>query len=326
MAQTLLSGVNIVYNGNPISDLSLGAFLDKFMEKKPKQNTWHGASEIEPAKKVSISAFQFTLRCSHLILRIFRRQLAEGVFCNFLLFSQLDMSHQLIGAEILSLAEADVPPEDVVFHKFYMNKKDSSKKLKKKKKKKTAEDEAAEDIYAVAGNDDESDNEEIENVMDSADPSAEAGDDYDYDDLDNIDNDDDEDLIAEGSDEEIGKRSHDDIDSFGEDSDGDIAEGQADDVSDFDEETEFAEASFGGDSDDDIAEGEADDGSDLDGSFNQGKKMMMNKRKSRKGAGASPFASIEDYQHLMEEEAPESDAPTKKKHKSKKDKKKRKLS
>lgn len=56
MAGTLLSGVNIVYNGNPLSDLSLGAFLDKFMEKKPKQSTWHGASEIEPAKKVSFSA------------------------------------------------------------------------------------------------------------------------------------------------------------------------------------------------------------------------------------------------------------------------------
>lgn len=52
MARTLLSGVNIVYNGNPLADLSLGAFLDKFMEKKPKQNTWHGASQIEPAKKV----------------------------------------------------------------------------------------------------------------------------------------------------------------------------------------------------------------------------------------------------------------------------------
>lgn len=52
MAGTLLSGVNIVYNGNPISDLSLVAFLDKFMEKKAKQSTWHGASQIEPAKKV----------------------------------------------------------------------------------------------------------------------------------------------------------------------------------------------------------------------------------------------------------------------------------
>lgn len=53
MAGTLLSGANIVYNGNPLNDLSLTAFLDKFMEKKPKQSTWHGGSQIEPAKKVS---------------------------------------------------------------------------------------------------------------------------------------------------------------------------------------------------------------------------------------------------------------------------------
>lgn len=53
MARTLLSGANIVYNGNPLHDLSLASFLDKFMEKKPKQSTWHGASQIEPAKKVS---------------------------------------------------------------------------------------------------------------------------------------------------------------------------------------------------------------------------------------------------------------------------------
>lgn len=54
MAKTLLSGANIVYNGNPLNDLSLAAFLDKFMEKKPKQNTWHGASDIEPTKKVNL--------------------------------------------------------------------------------------------------------------------------------------------------------------------------------------------------------------------------------------------------------------------------------
>lgn len=52
MARTLLSGANIVYNGNPLNDLSLTAFLDKFMEKKPKQSTWHGGSQIEPTKKV----------------------------------------------------------------------------------------------------------------------------------------------------------------------------------------------------------------------------------------------------------------------------------
>ena len=55
MARTLLSGATIVYNGNPLNDLSLTAFLDKFMEKKPKQSSWHGGSSIEPAKKVCIA-------------------------------------------------------------------------------------------------------------------------------------------------------------------------------------------------------------------------------------------------------------------------------
>jgi ribosome biogenesis protein MAK21 len=53
MARTLCSGANIVYNGNPLNDLSLTAFLDKFMEKKPKQSTWHGGSQIEPVKQVN---------------------------------------------------------------------------------------------------------------------------------------------------------------------------------------------------------------------------------------------------------------------------------
>lgn len=59
MARTLLSGNNIVYSGDPLTDLSLPAFLDKFMEKKPKGNRiaegkWHGGSQIAPAKKVSL--------------------------------------------------------------------------------------------------------------------------------------------------------------------------------------------------------------------------------------------------------------------------------
>lgn len=54
MARTILSGLNIVYDGNPLNDFSLSAFLDKFMEKKPKPSMWHGGSQIEPAKEVSL--------------------------------------------------------------------------------------------------------------------------------------------------------------------------------------------------------------------------------------------------------------------------------
>ncbi|KAK6148778.1 hypothetical protein DH2020_016303 [Rehmannia glutinosa] len=270
MAGTLLSGVNILYNGNPLSDLSLGAFLDKFMEKKPRQNIWHGASQIEPAKKV-------------------------------------DMNHQLIGAEILSLAEADVPPEDVVFHKFYMNKMNSSKKPKKKKKK-TAEDEAAEELYAVDGDEDGSEDEEIDNVLDSVNPSSlEADGDYDYNDLDKIANEDDEDLIGDASDD----NDDDEID-IPSDIDNEEIE---DDV-----EASSRENSDADDDDDDVAIGEADDGSDIDeGSFVQ-------RKKKRKSKGVSPFASLEEYEHLMEDEVPEKDTPTKKKGHKHKSKKKRKIS
>lgn len=52
-ATKLLVGVNIEYGGNPLTDFTIGSFLDKFMEKKPRQATWRGPSEIEPAKKVS---------------------------------------------------------------------------------------------------------------------------------------------------------------------------------------------------------------------------------------------------------------------------------
>ncbi|XP_011072672.1 CCAAT/enhancer-binding protein zeta [Sesamum indicum] len=279
MARTLLSGVNIVYNGNPLSDLSLGAFLDKFMEKKPKQSIWHGASQIEPAKKI-------------------------------------DMNHQLIGSEILSLAESDVPPEDVVFHKFYLNKMNSSKKPKKKKKK-TAEDEAAEELYAVDGDEDGSDDEEIDNMLDSVNPTSEEGE-YDYDDLDKIADEDDEDLIANGSDEELDIPSdieYEDIENGetssrenSDNSDSDVAIGEADDGSD-----------------DDVAIGTADDGSDFDDSFDQRKiDQRKKKRRTFKDSGASPFASLEDYQHLMEDNAPESNSSMKKKRN--KSKKKRKVS
>ncbi|RZC77535.1 hypothetical protein C5167_001718 [Papaver somniferum] len=278
MARTLLSGTNIVYNGNPLTDLALPAFLDKLMEKKPKSSTWHGGSQIEPAKK-------------------------------------LGTNNLLIGAEILSLDEEDVAPEDLVFHKFYTNKMNSSKKPKKKKKK-VAEDEATEELLGfdrgdgseddIGGDDDggedeiggdESDNEEIDNLLDSGDlPLDEAAGDYDYDDLDQVAEEDDEDLIGGSGDD---------------DAEMDILS----DVADEDDDDADLPVNIG-DSDDDINEEEDD--------------MVHNKRKrNRKGgrkAGASPFASIEDYDHLLKDENdPSKDSSTKAKKKSS-SRKKRKLS
>ncbi|AQK70475.1 Guanosine nucleotide diphosphate dissociation inhibitor 2 [Zea mays] len=59
------------------------------MENKPRgsriaEGRWHGGSQIAPAKK-------------------------------------LNLNHHIIG-ELLELSENEVPPEDIVFHRFYLNK------------------------------------------------------------------------------------------------------------------------------------------------------------------------------------------------------------
>uniref|UniRef100_A0A803PCQ3 CCAAT-binding factor domain-containing protein n=1 Tax=Cannabis sativa TaxID=3483 RepID=A0A803PCQ3_CANSA len=278
MATTLLfSGTNIVYNGNPLNDLSLTAFLDKFMEKKPKSSTWHGGSQIEPAKK-------------------------------------LEMNDHLIGSDILSLAEDDVPPEDLVFHKFYMNKMSSSKRPKKKKKKRGADDDDAEALFDVdgGGGNDESDNEEIDNMLDSTDLSGDLNvGDYDYDDLDQIAKEDDEDLVGNVSDEDPDMLS-------------DVAEGEDFDIDD----AAMENGSDDDEDDDDIIEiGDVDDSENDDDGFDQRIKTK-GKRKPGK-SGASPFASYEEYEHLLNEDGTslEDKGPSKKKaKKSSKSRKKRKSS
>ncbi|XP_057981919.1 protein SLOW WALKER 2 [Malania oleifera] len=251
MARTLLSGANIVYNGNPLNDLSLAAFLDKFMEKKPKQSTWHGGSQIEPAKK-------------------------------------LDMNNHLIGAEILSLAEVDVPPEDLVFHKFYANKMSSSKKPKKKKKK--VVDEVGGELFDLDGDGgDESDEEEIENMLDSVDHDLETDGAYDYDDLDRIANEDDDDLVGNASDGEMDIASDMGVGDDEEDGGGNMVGNE-----------------------DDNEQGVADIGDAFEG--------RKRKRKAGGKSGASPFASLEDYEHLLNKE----DSPAKQKSAAKKQSKLRK--
>ncbi|XP_052167758.1 protein SLOW WALKER 2 [Oryza glaberrima] len=231
MARTLLSGNNIVYSGDPLTDLSLPAFLDKFMEKKPKGNRiaegkWHGGSQIAPAKK-------------------------------------LDQSHHLIGEELLELAEKEVPPEDIVFHRFYMNK---TGPIKPKAKKKTAIlDEDTGELFADDVDDasDESDDEMQELGI----GSIEDGE-YDYDNLDATTFEEEGDLLRYDSDVEL----H--------------------DISD--------DISSGADSDTEALEGaNHSDGNDSDGE----EPVQGQKRKHGAKSGASPFAKLEDYEHLMDGEA-----------------------
>lgn len=275
------------------------AFLDKFMEKKPKQSTWHGGSQIEPAKQVKVYTFQsHNDPFSYLAFRL-------SLLMSFFIL-QMDVNNQLIGAEILSLAEEDVPPEDLVFHKFYTNKMSSTSKTKKKKKK-SADEEAAEELFDIDDGEvdggDESDNEEIENLLDSTDPSVGQDNDYDYDDLDEVAGEEDEDLIGDVSDGEMDMDIPSDI---GEEED----DAPIDDV--------------GIDDDDDgidIQVGDVDDGSDGDG-----EEVGKRKRKHKSGGkkGVSPFASYEEFEHLMEDEDHTEKKASPKKNKSNKSKKRKK--
>ncbi|XP_074288281.1 protein SLOW WALKER 2 [Silene latifolia] len=246
MARTLLSGATIVYNGNPLNDLTLTAFLDKFMEKKPKLSTWHGGSNIEPAKK-------------------------------------LEMNKHLIGSEILSLAEADVAPEDLVFHKFYMNKTGSSKKLKKKKKKRGAEDEEAAELYGG----DESDNDEIENMLDANEPPLDAEADYNSDDLNTVVDEDDDDLIGDASDNDM------EMDGMSDSGD------EAREV-DFDDGDDLQADDSDDVSDEDIKIGDADDVTDEE--EDDLPVVKKGKNKPGKKSSASPFASLDEYEHLMNDD------------------------
>ncbi|KAJ3686788.1 hypothetical protein LUZ61_015952 [Rhynchospora tenuis] len=254
MARTLLSGAPIVYNGNPLSDLSLSAFLDKFMEKKPKTNKiaegkWHGGSNIAPSRKI-------------------------------------DMNPRLIGEEILQLAEDEVPPEDLFFHQYYMSKSSSKNRKTKKKVQDDDEDETGGDFLldGDAPVDSEEDEEEVEEEDAEIDDMMGGGsimsdqEEYDYDDLDRIGGDDEDELLGNAADAETRGQEH---DSDVEDNDIDSDAGNDD------------EDWFGSD----VDEVEVDN--DDDGATKEGGRGR--KRKHGGGVGGTPFASLEDFEHLMKD-------------------------
>jgi hypothetical protein len=59
MARTMLSGNNIVYSGDPLTYLSLAAFLAKFLEKKPKGNRIAHESGMGDPKLHQLERFTF---------------------------------------------------------------------------------------------------------------------------------------------------------------------------------------------------------------------------------------------------------------------------
>jgi ribosome biogenesis protein MAK21 len=106
MARTLLAGANVTYDGDPLKDLTMHAFLDKFVQKKAKVAV-KGDSLMQPL-----------------------RPGAGG-----------DAIAAAVGAALSELDARDVAPDDAFFQKFYAVQA-ARGGAKKKKKVKGGDDEA----------------------------------------------------------------------------------------------------------------------------------------------------------------------------------------
>ncbi|GBG69517.1 hypothetical protein CBR_g4353 [Chara braunii] len=134
MAKTLLSGANVVYAGDPLRDLSLAVFLDRFVEKKPKNLKG----------RLSVNSRSALLQLAQ------KKELAVG------------------SKEFQRMAQQDVAAEDVFFHKFYNANitKASSRARKKKEKKAFDGDESEDDLGRLDGDNSSEDEDEIDELLD----------------------------------------------------------------------------------------------------------------------------------------------------------------
>jgi ribosome biogenesis protein MAK21 len=195
---------------------------------------------------------------------------------------QLDMNHRLIGEDLLELAENEVPPEDIVFHRFYMNKSGPIKP--KAKRKDSALDEDTGEL--LADNADDASDESEDEMQEFGDELEEDGE-YDYDDLDSNAFDEEKELLEDGSDAELDDISDSaSMDGGSENDDDDIASLEGMDAEDVED---------AGDSDSNSSDEEMVNAGDGGAK----KKVAPQKQKHGVKSGRSPFASLEDYEHLM---------------------------
>ncbi|XP_024383278.1 protein SLOW WALKER 2 [Physcomitrium patens] len=301
MARTLLSGANVVYSGDPLRDLVLGAFLDRFAEKKPKtKKQKEGAILPMPGADKKVAK-------------------------------------RLVGEELLALNENEVAPDDVVFHKFYQFKV-SNRKVKKAKHKIDDEEDDITGLDDVDGGDvDDSDDDEVDALLErdegremgsagedsGEDDGGESEGEFDYDKMEHtVDMEDDE------EDEELDDDSDDSDDSPKKNKKG-IPVEVADSDSDGDSEDDFDLGEYPDSEPEDDSDGSIEVG-DLpsddepesnktkskpihdkatkkdNASRDQPKKKKKKKKQDvevpvgKKGKSKSPFASFQDYEDIID--------------------------
>jgi ribosome biogenesis protein MAK21 len=198
-------------------------------------------------------------------------------------------SHVLpVGAEFLELTEGEVAPEDIAFHKFYTTKVSRKGKIKRETKIKEDIDSNSDENDLVG---DESDDEEIEDLLEQ-----EEGEEMGFDDL----TDDENDSEGEWIFNEGGAVTEHNMDE----EDNTSREDMLLDVTDL--------------SDDDIASAGVDEGSKSRSARGTSKKESRKKRKQKLDSGSkgqqnrssgsakkSPFASFEEYSHMLDIDDPD---------------------
>ncbi len=167
MARTLLAGANVSYDGDPLQDLTLHAFLDKFIQKKAKIAA-RGDSLMQPLRAGSSGA-------------------AIGASGGGIVPLGGAAGAAAVGAAFSALDSRDVAPDDAFFYKFYsLQAANGGKPVKKKKKSKgDADDDELVSDEDGSDNDDAMDDflageEDGGDEGIGADPDSVFKDDYDY--------------------------------------------------------------------------------------------------------------------------------------------------
>lgn len=270
MAKTLLSGASILYAGDPLRDLALNVFLDRFTEKKPKSRrkseTWHGSSLSAPAKKALTSTTMLP-----------------------------------VGVEFLQLSEREVAPEDVVFHKFYTSKLNRKGKSNKEAKIK-------EDAILINGEEDDlvgdnSSDDEIDDLLDQ-DEGAEMG----LDDLSEEENESEGEWTfkqTDGAFEDVnGEYNSSEEDLAFEDMNGEHNSSEENGIfEDMNREHTFEEDIDKGDNSQDTSHRDVKKRTKKQSNLKKQAKKGREKRAfTREGSKKSPFASIDYYSHILDDE------------------------
>ncbi|GFR50755.1 hypothetical protein Agub_g13022, partial [Astrephomene gubernaculifera] len=232
MARSLLCGAPVVFDGDPLRDLSLAAFLDKFVNKKPKPVT-RGTSVMQPTA-ATLAGVSTTAQ-------------SQGVKKAAAAPQHASLA-KLSSDAFAALAEAEVDSADLFFHKF-LNLKGVKDKRSARTDAKTAKKDREEEAAGAKEDSEEAlsdaDEEEVDRYMDKqegmvGDALGDPDVGFDYDNL--------VDAMGEGG----GLEDDDD-----EEAEGGSSGGDDEDMEDGEAEEEDAEE---GDSDSD-AGGSDDDGS-----------------------------------------------------------------